>query len=200
MSTTTRQRIIEYLQNQRQCTVPEISAALHMTRADMRYHLEHLAAEGVVEVLPRKVVAQGRGRPVQVYRMASTARPHNLVQLADALLSLASEEQLQQAARLLAGEEAMPRAATQRLNHAVQRLNLKRYQARWEAHAQGPRIILRNCPYAALLPEHPELCRMDAAQLEYLVGSPMEQQARIDQMDAHPPACVFVLRARATED
>ena len=200
MPTSTRQRILEYLHSQRQCTIAQISAALHMTRANMRYHLEHLVADGAVELLPRNVTARGRGRPVQVYRLASAARPHNLAQLAGALLSLASEEQLLQAARLLAGEEAMPHAATQRLNRAVQILNLKRYQARWEAHAQGPRIILRNCPYATLLPDHPELCRLDAAQLELLVGGPVEQQACIDLIDAHPPACIFVLRSRATAD
>jgi len=76
----------------------------------------------------------------------------------------------------------------------VQILNLKRYQARWDAHAQAPRILLHNCPYAAVLENHPELCRMDAYMIAQLLGLPVEQLARMDIFGSHPPACVFAVR------
>lgn len=196
MPGSTRQRIIEYLQAQRRCTVPQISDAFHMTRPNMRYHLEKLVADGTVEVSSRPDSAShGRGRPVQIYQLAANSHPSNLAQLVDVLLDqVTGEEQLRQIATALAADGEQPRHATQRINRVVQILNLKRYQARWEAHAQAPRIILRNCPYAAVLENHPELCRIDAMMLEQLLGLPVEQLVRMDIFDSQPPACIFAVR------
>lgn len=198
MVNPTRERIIEYLQTQRRCTVPQISDAFHMTRANMRYHLEKLVADGTVEVSRPLVPARVRGRPVQVYQLAVSSRPSNLPQLVDILLNqLTGEEQLQQIAAALAADGDIPRHVTQRISRVVQILNLKRYQARWEAHAQAPRIILRNCPYAAVLANHPELCRMDAYMLEQLLNLPVEQLARMDIFDSQPPACIFAVQVQS---
>ena len=64
---------------------------------------------------------------------------------------------------------------TQRLSQAVQHLNRMSYQARWEAHAQGPRVILQHCPYAAIVEQHPEVCRMDQFLLRNLLSLPVQQ-------------------------
>ncbi len=195
MPPTTRQKIIEYLQVQRRCTVPEISTAFYMTRANMRYHLEKLVADGTVEVTNQRSDGKVRGRPVQVYQLAAHSHPSNLPQLVDVLLNqLTGEEQLRNIAEALAADGESPRHITQRINRVVQILNMKRYQARWEAHAQAPRIILHNCPYAAVLENHPELCRMDAYMLERLLGLPVEQLTRMDIFGSHPPACIFAVR------
>jgi predicted ArsR family transcriptional regulator len=186
------------MQAQRRCTIPQLSAAFAMTRANMRYHLEKMVAEGVLEVTHSTPEGRGRGRPVQTYQLALTAHPNNLAQLADTLLrQVTSVEQLRQLAHALAAEPDLPRQVTQRINRVIQLLNLKRYQARWEAHAQAPRIILRNCPYAALLPDHPELCQLDAYLLEHLLDMPVEQLARMDVFDSRPPACIFAVRLTA---
>ena len=196
MPPTTRQKIIEYLQVQRRCTVPEISTVFYMTRANMRYHLEKLVADGTVEVTNQRSDGKVRGRPVQVYQLAAHSHPSNLPQLVDVLLNqLTGEEQLRNIAEALAADGESPRHITQRINRVVQILNMKRYQARWEAHAQAPRIILHNCPYAAVLENHPELCRMDAYMLERLLGLPVEQLTRMDIFGSHPPACIFAVRA-----
>jgi len=195
MPPSTRQKIIEYLHDQRRCTVPEISEAFYMTRANMRYHLEKLVADGTVEVTNQHSDAKGRGRPVQIYQLAANSHPSNLPQLVDILLNqVTGEEQLRKIAEVMAADGEMSRHATQRINRVVQILNLKRYQARWEAHAQAPRILLHNCPYAAVLENHPELCRMDAYMLAQLLGLPVEQLARMDIFGSHPPACVFAVR------
>lgn len=166
-----------------------------MTRANMRYHLEKLVADGTVEVTDQQGDLKRRGRPVQVYQLSANSHPSNLPQLVDILLNqVTNEEQLRQIAAALAADGDLPRHATQRINRVVQILNMKRYQARWEAHAQAPRIILRNCPYAAVLENHPELCRMDAYMLEQLLGMPVEQLVRMDIFDSHPQACVFAVR------
>lgn len=198
MSDPTRQRIIQYLQIHRRCTIAQLSEVFLLTRPNIRYHLEKLVADGIVEMEVEKASTRTRGRPMHAYRLAALTRPNNLAQLTDALLDqLDGEEGLQRVAQLLAAGADLPRQATQRLNRLIQILNLKRYQARWEAHSQSPRIILHNCPYAAVLPAHPELCRLDALLLEQYLGAPVEQLARMDIFDNQPPACVFAVRAGA---
>jgi predicted ArsR family transcriptional regulator len=65
------------------------------------------------------------------------------------------------------------------------------YHARWEAGSQGPRLIFGHCPYAALIGKHPELCRMDAALLEKLMGEAVTQMFKIGREGSS--VCVFVL-------
>jgi hypothetical protein len=62
------------------------------------------------------------------------------------------------------------------------------YQARWEAGAEGPRIIFGLCPYAAIIEKHPELCRMDTALLGKMLGREAEQRLKL------APVCMFMLK------
>jgi hypothetical protein len=67
----------------------------------------------------------------------------------------------------------------QSLQNAIKILNVHHYQASWEARLNGPRFYLRNCPYAALLGDHPELCNMDRLILETLIKKPVHQIAKM---------------------
>lgn len=200
----TRQKILDYLREHHQATAPEISAALNMTRENIRYHLSELLEAGLIEVVPvSNGKPRGRGRPVRLYRPSSAQRPNNLLQLASLLLDSFQEANagcadpapaLRRFAAAMVDAEPFPKNLTQRLNKVMQSLNQKRYQARWEARPQGPLLILRNCPYAALLPEHPELCQIDAYFLEAMTGRAVDQAARMDPFTGRPPACLFYLR------
>jgi predicted ArsR family transcriptional regulator len=66
-------------------------------------------------------------------------------------------------------------------------LNQLHYQARWEAGAEGPRIILGQCPYAAVIGNHPELCRMDMSLLEGMLDTQVEQRVKLG------PMCIFLV-------
>ena len=77
------------------------------------------------------------------------------------------------------GREDVEQSTTARLALAVKKLNGLRHQARWEAGAEGPRVIFGRCPYAAVIAQHPELCAMDAALLNELIGRPVQQIAKI---------------------
>jgi predicted ArsR family transcriptional regulator len=72
-------------------------------------------------------------------------------------------------------------------------LNELQYQARWEASAWGPRLILGHCPYAAIVSDHPELCRMDAFLLETKIGKPVEQTGKLQINDTGLPFCTFLM-------
>ena len=90
------------------------------------------------------------------------------------------------------GERSGP--IIRRLAQAMTRLNELHYRARWEAHAQGPRVIFEHCPYAAILEKHPELCRMDGFLLEELLGADITQSVRLELNVRGLPFCMFVLK------
>jgi predicted ArsR family transcriptional regulator len=117
--------------------------------------------------------------------------------LLDQVLTPLDPEQKAEFLRTLAlrlgGEPTSARHITQRLAAAVRRLNDLEYQARWEAHALAPRVILGNCPYAAIIEGHPELCQMDAYLLENQLGQAVSQTAKLERNPQGLPVCVFAL-------
>jgi len=197
---TTRQRIIDHLDSARLASASEIGSALGITAADARHHLGILQAEGAVQVSGQRRWA-GRGRPTRLYSLTGQAQRHNLDGLSSALLAellapLDAEGQrdaLQSIARRLSGGGGSRGGhLSRRLTACVQRLNELGYQSRWEAHAQGPRLVLGHCPYALLLAEHPELCQLDAHLLGELLANPVQQTARLAPDRRGGRHCTFV--------
>ena len=199
-----RQRILAYLQSHHGVTAAEVSRALRVTPANIRHHLSILAADGRAQVVGERR-GQGRGRPVQMYGLGDTASGDNLSALADAALTqwLAAlppdqrDSALGALAAHLADASAGERSAApivRRLAQAMIRLNRLYYHARWEAHAQGPRVVFEHCPYAAILEKHPELCRMDGFLLKELLGADITQSARLELNARGLPFCMFVLK------
>lgn len=199
MVKTSRQRLLEYIQSHNAATVDDLSRALKMTQANARHHLHILMDQGLVEVVGKRP-ALGRGRPSRVYAISNRSEGAGLEALLGALLSVGSEmEILQDAARQLAAstpEEDKKQASSMssRLVAAVDRLNELGYRARWEAHAEGPHVILGRCPYSSILEEHPELCRMDAALLSGLLDRPVVQRVKLESDRSGLPFCLFGLR------
>lgn len=200
---TSRQRLLEYVQTHRVVTSRELSRALKMTAANARHHLSILEAQGLVEVVGERP-ARGRGRPARLYALSAQALGHGLHELSAALLDellagkggLELRAALDRIARRLAGsiaEGELDGSLTQRLYHSMQRLNELGYQAHWEAHAEGPQVILGRCPYASLLSAHPELCRMDTALLEKLLKIQALQTAKLEVDRNGERFCMFAL-------
>ncbi len=189
-----------YIRENRVASVQSLSRAWGLTRADIRYHFNELVAEGVLERVPRDFSQPARrGRPEQQFRLAAGSTPNNFPALCAALLDVLlnplplenREPALRDLARRLAGSFVRLPALTQRLNQASAFLTQHGYRARWEAHAGGPRILLRSCPYAALLPTHPELCALDRFLLEYLAELSLHQEVQMNLIGGKPAACIF---------
>ncbi len=196
----TRERILAYLQENRLVSVHTLSRDWGLTRADIRYHLNALLEEGIIELAPRDPAEPAkRGRPTQQYRLSHSSAPDNLPALCSVLLDqllgrldqVEQENVLQSVAQAMAGDPLPAGTPTQRFTQAVAYLNQHGYRARWEAHASGPRLLLRACPYAVLLARHSELCAMDRQLLEQLVRLPLHQAARMNFVTGRPPACIF---------
>lgn len=198
----TRERILTYLREHPSASAAELSSAWGLTPADIRYHLADLLASGLIEEVPRDPARRAtRGRPARVYRLAAQLRPNNLAALCHALLETLTagsggdqrEAIIRSVAERLAGEFQPSGQVTRRLNQAVEFLNHAQYRARWEAGAQGPRVLLRACPYAAVLAQHPEMCQVDQALLERLLQARLRMTARQDPATGKPPACIFLV-------
>ncbi len=198
---STRQLILDYLEKKSIATASEISRALSTTAANIRHHLSILSLEGVVEVVGERPT-QRRGRPSQLYALASQAHQNNLGILAGALLdelltSIPENDRLNFLKRIairLAGEPAPAKNLTQRLYLAIHRLNELKYNARWEAHRNTPCIILGHCPFAMILHDHPELCQIDGMLLENLLSTPVKQAEKLAIDNQGISYCKFIVQ------
>lgn len=208
---TARQRILEFVQSHRAATAAELSLALQTSPSNIRHHLSLLQEQGAIEVIGERP-ADGKGRPMKVFALAERYLGNNLDLLTSALLEetlsdLAEhecQEFYQRLAERLAEKirgVAQPLAAktggdhlTRRLYETVQQLNTAHYQARWEARSDAPRLILGHCPYAAIIGDHPEFCKVDALLIETLLGERVEHTRRLARDERGVRYCRFRVR------
>lgn len=140
----------------------------------------------------------GRGRPEKLYSLSQSALGDNLSVLADALLreKFNAEKigkRIVQSQGLAGPAAGQPMAKG--LVTLVEKLNQMHYQARWEAGAEGPRVIFGRCPYSKVIDEHPELCKMDAALLQAALARPVIQLARSEAVLQHG-LCPFIFSVK----
>lgn len=208
--TTARQRVFIYIQKRRAVSAAEIGRDLRMTQANARHHLSILQKNGQVEIVGQRGSGRQGGRPVKIYGLARGILGDGLPALSGHILNewldSASEREktsrLENLAKRLANlPDPSPKSSDFgkavspliRLTETVKRLNDLGYQSRWEAHADGPRIILGHCPYAAIIHEHPELCQMDASLLKESLAQHVTQIAKLEGEESGRPYCVFAV-------
>lgn len=157
----------------------------------MRHHLRVLASDGRVTLA--LVRSEGRGRPEKVFSLSAALAGDNLARLAEALLSVECPTLNVQrlANHILASVQFANLPVPRRLALLVEKLNERHYQARWEAGAEGPRVIFGRCPYAAVIDGHPELCQMDASVLIHALNGDVRQ---VEKIDKGKGLCVFSTR------
>jgi predicted ArsR family transcriptional regulator len=189
---TVRQKILTYFTKTRTASAREISRSLKMSPATVRHHLRVMTADGRLEISFVRG-REGRGRPEKVYSLPRSALGDNLAVLGDAILIEAGVAvQMDALAKRLAGDSSFKdQPIAKRLNSSIEMLNKMNYHARWEAGPQGPRLIFGHCPYAALIGKHPQLCQMDEALLEQLMGDSVAQMFKIGKEGSS--LCVFAL-------
>ncbi len=190
---TARQKILVHLKKIRAASAREIARALKMSAPNVRHHLGILTSDGRLEVTS---VHQrgGRGRPEKIYSLSQSALGDNLSVLADALLTEAGSKLKVEgiAGRILDSSQFANMPITKRLALLIKKLDEMHYQARWEAGAEGPRVIFGRCPFAKIIENHPELCKMDTAMLEISLGRPIAQFTK-SELSARG-YCPFVFR------
>ena len=198
----TRQHILDTLDQRGSATARQLAQAFGLTAANLRRHLAILQARSLVTRVGLQP-GRGRGRPETLYALTPAGQGTSLEALTRALLAglvanldgAGSEEQIQALAkRMLSGAPAPTGQLTRRLVATVQRLSTLNYKPHWEAKPQGPELVLGRCPYAAIIADHPELCRMDAHMLSNLLGTSVKQTAKLALGPHGVPQCVFMVQ------
>lgn len=169
--TTSRQRILTHLKKTRSASAREIARALKLSAPNVRHHLFVLCSDGRAEMTAVHK-REGRGRPEKVYTLSQAALGDNLSALAEAVLVEAGSTLNMEAVanRILDAGQFAGQSMNKRLTLLVEKLNEMHYQARWEAGAGGPRVILGRCPYARVIEGHSEICTMDEVLLKNALG------------------------------
>lgn len=190
--TTARQKVLSYFDKSRTASAREISRALKMSPATVRHHLRVLISDGRLEMASARG-RDKRGRPEKVYSLPRAAWGDNLAALSNALLTEAGPSiRMEALAKRLAGEASLAsQPLAKRLSLTIEKINQMNYHARWEAGSEGPRIIFSHCPYAAIIENHPELCRMDEAMLKEWMGQPARQIFKTGKEGSS--VCVFAI-------
>jgi predicted ArsR family transcriptional regulator len=196
----TRKKITDYLVDNPRVTAIELSRVLNMTVANVRHHLSILEKETIIEALGN-LPSNGKGRPTTVYSLSRNKNNFQIVALANILLDIITKtnkitfkKSLTTIANALIGdapEKISPLPI--RLNQACGRLDELGYQSQWEAHKNGPIIILGQCPYASIIKNHPELCELDQLVISKLSNSPCQQTSKIDRLPGGSAQCTFQL-------
>jgi len=199
-----RLKILGHLRRYQTASVSELSRVLGVTGANIRHHIAILDSNELIEIVGQR--RDGRGRPLNMYGLSQKMLGDGLDELASGLLETwligvddrAQQARLRSVAERLAGknDQEGERSVPQRLAQAINRLNELHYQARWEASAAGPRLILGHCPYSAIILNHPELCQMDAYLLETQLNLLVDQTEKLQLSTKGLPFCAFLIKGK----
>ena len=199
-----RRHILEILKEREGATVAELAESLSMAPVSVRHHLDILQGDNLISVdrLERK---GNVGRPQQIYALTDVANEHfpdNFAALAAGLVrqlkKVLPPEQVEDAFRALAQDFAgkvqpllVDLPVEERLERVTRFLNERGYLARWEADENDDGSFLLhkcNCPYAGVSDEHNELCLMDQALINELMG---ESCQRVQSMAKDARCCTY---------
>ena len=200
-----RKQILEILNEREGATVAELAECLDMAAVSVRHHLDILQGDNLICVdrLERKGSV---GRPQQIYALTAGANEHfpdNFAALAAGLVRqlkrVLPQDQVEAAFKALAQDFAgkvkpnLAELSTEaRLEQVARFLNERGYLARWEADesaADGGFLLHKcNCPYAGVSDEHNELCLMDQALINELMGGTCQ---RIQSMANDDRCCTY---------
>ena len=199
MKESTENLILTHLSKFHTVTVNGLSHNLGMTKPDIRYHLQKMLQNEIVEIInDDNPSARGRGRPEIKYKLSAKRTSNNYSELCDLLLSQSGviskrEGLLKNLAKTMIPPLYPVINLTRTLNLLMGELNKRAYLAHWEAHKNGPVIMFSACPYLALIEKHPELCILDAMILSNYLNYSAKQIGKIDYSLKSSSECVFVL-------
>jgi len=200
-----RKHILELLKERNGATVAELAESLNMAPVSVRHHLDILQGDNLISV--ERLERKGNvGRPQQVYALTQVANEHfpdNFAALAAGLVRqlkrVLPPDEVESAFKALAQDFAgtiqpdlAGLAIEERLEAVTRFLNERGYLARWEVNendGDGGYLLHKcNCPYAGVSDQHNELCLMDQALINQLMG---ESCQRTQSMAADARCCTY---------
>jgi predicted ArsR family transcriptional regulator len=202
----TRDRVARTILENGPSTAADLAVALDLTPAAVRRHLDHLAAEGVVESREQKVYGtRGRGRPAKVFALTDAGRDSFDQQYDDLAV---------QAMRFLAetqGEDAVVEFARRRVAFverdyaAVTAIDpdLSPAEALAKVFTQngyaasvrdmpvvGEQLCQQHCPVSHVAHEFPQLCEAETEAIAAVLGTHVQRLATIAHGDGVCTTCI----------
>lgn len=198
----TRERILEYVIHNRDARVENLAHELAITTAAVRRHLDHLRADGLVDI---RTVRQATGRPYYAYAATELATQHmpaayagllermlrSLGEREDVVASVMTSVAESMASRH-AGEVARGTDPEEMAVQITASLKPEGILESWHSEEDGIHLVNGACPYrmAASISKLP--CESDRKAIELLLGLEVEQLHRI--VDGSP-VCEYLVRA-----
>lgn len=176
----THNKILEYLLSHKSATVLELSTWLKLTKADIRYQLKILTAEGMIRKNPPLEQHIGRGRPSASYSLISKNLPPVVSRFLDGLGSVLVDPEIDNKTREIILDSIIDSlvkdfhpssSGSLKMNEIVTYLESLGFNAKWEAGSNGPKVIIFNNPAAFYLDN--SLMRYDGT--EKLIKKLMEK-------------------------
>ena len=201
---------------QRDVSRDEAAKAVGISRALAAFHLDRLAADGLLETSFRRLSGRkgpGAGRPSKLYRRSrrelEVSLPQRSYKLAGRILATAMEAAPTEANRQLGptaravGEEIGRESRARSGARSGARPGKKRLVGcvmaaladnGYEPAQEGGEIRLRNCPFHYLADEHRQLvCGMNLALLEGVVAG-VDVPGVKPRLDPKPGMCCVALK------
>jgi predicted ArsR family transcriptional regulator len=203
----TRQHIVEILKTRGQATVDELAAELDLTPMTVRHHLAILDERHLVAVEPQR----GKiGRPHHVYRLTPEADelfPRSYHLLAERVLAKIKEQYGADEARSIllavAADLVAPHAAVlaerplaERLLAVEDIMAAEGFRVRVVQNDEQASVDICNCAYRHVAAQHPEVCELDHALMQGVLGERLE---RVKHAPAGDDCCRFEVKRRCAE-
>jgi predicted ArsR family transcriptional regulator len=195
----------------------DAAAALDLPLHSVKFHLDRLVAEGLLEVEYRRLTGRsgpGAGRPSKLYRrtsrQVSVSLPERRYDLAGEVLAAAVDhsaregtpiaEAVQQVAHATGSRIAEEKLPPRRAGRAAMTVGLVDVLAE---HGYEPRLVdddvcLTNCPFDRLATNHTELvCGMNLALLGGVVGG-LHIESMSARLEPEPGFCCVKVATTST--
>jgi predicted ArsR family transcriptional regulator len=204
---TTRRRVYEHVARQPGPVSREAAAAATgIGRTLAAYHLDRLAAEGLLTVAYERRSGRtgpGAGRPAKVYARAegeiAVSVPARDYHLAARLLADAAADDPDGTTRraLVAAAQRLGREIAREAGPTPELEALLRERG-YEPYPDGSGVLrLRNCPFHAVAERHPEvICEMNLALLRGVVEA-LDDPGLTVALEPAPGRCCVALRHKA---
>lgn len=199
----TRDRILELIVRKREVRVEELAGELEITPAAVRRHLDHLRADGLIDL---RQVRQATGRPYYAYHgteAAAGTMPAHYADLLERMLTSVGEREeviAQVMASVAEGmasrhraevADAHPVGPEERVSAVTESMRQEGILDSWRTEEDGFHLINGACPYRKAAEISPLPCESDRKAIELLLGFDVEQLNRI--VDGSP-VCEYLVR------